>query len=402
MFATAARAGGLDKGNRSRGEEAALLGKVEAARETAQLTAVVVGTAFGARAHVPALQRAGYDVVALVGRDPERTARRAERAGVSLACTSLAEALRLAPDVVAVSTGPAEHYQISAEALDAGCHIVCEKPFTLNLAQAQDLDRRAAAADRIAYIAHEFRFVPSHALFARVLARGDIGEPRLATIIAHTNLVADPAGRAPDWWFDPARGGGWLGASGSHGIDLLRCWLGEFEAVSCRLCVTSDRTNVADDSFSMGFVMRSGVQGLFQSGAGAWGDACTVIRVGGSQGSVWIDDMSGSGNVEAARGPVMLADRAGTREVEVPPELMLDHSGLEGPAVHNIAPFARLYSLLGDAIRGTPPTAAPRPATFTDGVACMAVLDACRASSAQDGRWIAVGAPEPAPVAPGR
>ena len=88
----------------------------------------------------------------------------------------------------------------------------------------------------------------------------------------------------------------------------------------------------------------------------------------------------------------MLADYSGTREVEVPPELMLDHSGLEGSAVHNIAPFARLYSLLGDAIRGTPPTAAPRPATFSDGVACMAVLDACRASSAQDGRWIAVGA----------
>ena len=42
--------------------------------------AVVVGTGFGCRVHVPALRNAGFDVVALVGRDPERTARRAERA----------------------------------------------------------------------------------------------------------------------------------------------------------------------------------------------------------------------------------------------------------------------------------------------------------------------------------
>jgi predicted dehydrogenase len=42
----------------------------------------VVGTGFGARVHVPALRAAGFEVVALVGTDPDRTARRAARAGV--------------------------------------------------------------------------------------------------------------------------------------------------------------------------------------------------------------------------------------------------------------------------------------------------------------------------------
>ena len=46
----------------------------------AQPGAVVVGTGFGSRVHVPALRAAGFDVLALVGTDPERTARRAQNA----------------------------------------------------------------------------------------------------------------------------------------------------------------------------------------------------------------------------------------------------------------------------------------------------------------------------------
>ena len=64
--------------------------------------AAVVGTGFGARVHVPALRAAGFDVIALVGRDPERTARRAQRLGIPHAPTSLVDALAL-PGVDAVT-----------------------------------------------------------------------------------------------------------------------------------------------------------------------------------------------------------------------------------------------------------------------------------------------------------
>ena len=55
----------------------------------------VVGTGFGARVHVPALRAAGFDVLALVGQDDEKTARRAARLEIPNACTSLDEALAL-------------------------------------------------------------------------------------------------------------------------------------------------------------------------------------------------------------------------------------------------------------------------------------------------------------------
>jgi predicted dehydrogenase len=54
------------------------------------LRAVVVGTSFDWRVHVPALRAAGFDVVALVGRDPARTSARAAELDVGFATTSLA------------------------------------------------------------------------------------------------------------------------------------------------------------------------------------------------------------------------------------------------------------------------------------------------------------------------
>ena len=66
--------------------------------------AVVVGTSFGCLTHVRALRAAGFDVIGLVGRDPERTVERARRFDVPHPTTSLSEALEL-PGVDAVTDG---------------------------------------------------------------------------------------------------------------------------------------------------------------------------------------------------------------------------------------------------------------------------------------------------------
>ena len=83
----------------------------------------VVGTSFGGRVHVPALRAAGFDVVALVGRDPERTRRRADELGVALGTVELDEALEIlgdGPRAVTVSTPPDSHVAPVLAALD-GC-----------------------------------------------------------------------------------------------------------------------------------------------------------------------------------------------------------------------------------------------------------------------------------------
>jgi predicted dehydrogenase len=58
----------------------------------------------------------------------------------------------------------------------------------------------------------------------------------------------------------------------------------------------------------------------------------------------------------------------------------------------DIGPYTRLATVFGDRIRGVPSAPGPEPATFADGVADMAVLDAARASAAAGGRWVDVAA----------
>src|SRR5580698_2686107 len=99
------------------------------------LGVAVVGTGFGCYTHVRALRAAGFDVLAVVGRDAVRTAERARTFDVPRACGSLAEALEL-PDVVAVTiaTPPLTHADLAQEAIAAGKHVLCEKPFAADAA----------------------------------------------------------------------------------------------------------------------------------------------------------------------------------------------------------------------------------------------------------------------------
>ena len=345
------------------------------------LRAVVVGTGFGCRVHVPALRAAGFDVVALVGQDDEKTRRRAARAGVANACTRLADALALGDiDAVTIATPPAAHAEIAIEAAEAGMHVLCEKPFALTTTDAQAMLSAAETFGVVHLVGHEFRWAPERAVVGRAIADGAIGEPRLATFVQYVPLVADPAAPVPRWWFDETVGGGWLGASGSHLVDQVRTWLGEISAVSASLDVVSDRRGGAEDSFTVRCRLASGVEAVLQQTAAAWGPYAGITRVAGTTGTVWID------GTEA-----WLADASGTRQLPIPPDLELPAApeASDDPRhrfTHlELAPFTRLCEVLRDGAEGRMPSRAVPIPTFVDGVAEMRVLDAIRASARERG-----------------
>ena len=88
------------------------------------MTGVVgVGTGFGCVTHVRALRAAGFDVLALVGRDPEKTAQRAAAVGVAVACTAFDDALALpGVDAVTIATPPHTHASLALHAIRKGKH----------------------------------------------------------------------------------------------------------------------------------------------------------------------------------------------------------------------------------------------------------------------------------------
>ena len=350
---------------------------------------VIVGTGFGCITHLRALRAAGFEVHALVGRDPEKTRERAHRFDVPNGCTSLAEALAFpGVDAVAIATPPHTHAAIALEAIAAGKHVLCEKPFARDAEEARRMLDAAEAAGVVHLLGTEFRWAPGQASMARVVKRGEIGTPKLATFLLHIPMLADPEGEVPGWWSDAAQGGGWLGAQASHVIDQIRVMFGEIEGVSASLSQVSARDWNIEDAYTVHFRTRSGVDGVMQSTSGAWGPALFLTCVAGDKATVW-----------AEFDTIRVADASGTREIPTPADLPLVPP--EPPAADllttaydnlhafgmDLPPYTRLCTTFLDLIEGRAVPADPPPATFADGFANQHVLDAIR-RSAREKAWI--------------
>jgi predicted dehydrogenase len=353
---------------------------------------VVVGTGFGCRIQVPALRGAGFSVEALIGTDPARTEERARANGVPRAFVDLEQAIEATGAVlVAISTPPFTHADLALRAFGRGCHVLCEKPFARDTAEAKQMLDAARASGLVHALGNEFRFAPARATVARCIAEGMIGEPRFASLIQMMGFVTTFREDFPDWWFDPAQGGGWLGASGSHAIDQIRTWLGEFDTISASISNVALSGSAVDDSFATRFRLKSGLEGVLQQSCGAFGGMTEITRIAGTEGSIWMDGAQ-----------LRFADRSGERELPIPPELQLSAGALGDDPRHarldwqlmaevEIAPYTELCRSIHAAISGRDPVSPVPMATFEDGVANMAVIDAVRASAAEGGKLVSVG-----------
>jgi predicted dehydrogenase len=345
--------------------------------------AIVAGTGFGCRIHVPALRAAGFEVAALVGADAERTRRRAEAAGVAASYTDLSEAIAATGAVtVTIATPPGTHARLTLDALARGCHVLCEKPLAFDAAEAQAMLEAARETGVSHLVGNEFRWSPARETVRRAIASGLIGQPRFVTMNQFLPLVADPAARMPRWWFDEGAGGGWLGASGSHAIDTIRSWLGEFASLSAVASVVSAREGGADDSFALRFRMENGAEGVMQQTAASWGPPVDMVRISGTLGTVWIE-----------QGVVGLATCEGVRELPADEDLALPAlPATDDPrqqmAQFGLGEFIRLCEALRAGVEGRLADSAVPVPTFQDGLAAMVVIDAIRRSSAQGGALI--------------
>jgi predicted dehydrogenase len=341
---------------------------------------LVVGTGFGCRTHVPALRAAGFDIVGLVGTDAERTARRAEACGIPLSFTDLDDAIRsTGASAVTIATPPQTHAALTLTALSRGCHVICEKPMANSAEEARTMLHAAERAGVMHLMGNQFRWQAERVIVARALADGLIGAPRFLTLNNYMPHIANPEARMPHWWFDEAAGGGWLGAHGSHIVDQVRTWLGDFASLSAALPVVSAREDVAEDSYVLRFRLTNGVQGVIQQTGGAWGPPASMIRVAGTQGTLWTEN-----------GVVQIADRNGVRELFLhePSTPALSTPELLAPTDVTLAPYVRLCEVLRAGVEGRVPASTVPPPTFYDGLACMEVLDAIRASAARDGALV--------------
>jgi len=186
----------------------------------------ISGAGFGVKSHLPALlAHPRFEVVALAS--PTSAAAIAQERKIAHAFASAREMIAGCElDAVVVASPPFAHRDDVLAALDAGKHVICEKPFALNIEEAEEMLAAARDASTACGVSHEFRFVPERAALREMVENGHL-HPLRQIELTHLSSWLRPSGdRRRGWWFEKARGGGIAGALLSHMIDSANWTVG--------------------------------------------------------------------------------------------------------------------------------------------------------------------------------
>jgi predicted dehydrogenase len=296
-------------------------------------------------------------------------------------------------EVIAIMTPNDSHYQFAMQALERGMDVICDKPMTNTLAEAEALHTRVQATGLVFCLTHNYTGYPMVRQAKAMVMGGQLGDIRLVQVeyVQGGRAKGGPGRKA--WKEDPARGGPSLvlGDIGTHAHNLLRFITGlEVAQVAAEVgSIVPDR--ITHDYAGAMLRLSNGARGSFwvtQAAAGV--ENGLRIRVSGSLGSLeWHQEhpqvlqfkpLDAPAQVRTPNGPgtLPLAARA-SRIVAGHPE-----------GFHEA--FANLYTDAADAIaaRRCGQTADPLSLHFpnaTDGLQGIRFVAAAVASSNQQGAW---------------
>ena len=311
-------------------------------------------------------------------------------------------------DLVDVCTPGDTHAEIAVAALEAGKHVLCEKPLANSVAEAEEMVRAAdAAASRgvFAAVGFTYRRVPAIQLARQLVQQGRIGEVRHVRAQYLQDWLSDAA--APlSWRLDKEKAGsGALGDIGAHVVDLAQFVTGErlvgvagmletfvrerpvpasFAGLSGEAGEGTGPVTVDDAAVFFGRLSGGGLAS-FEATRYAWGRKNAIrLEVNGTGGSIAFDfeDMNLLHYFDAADD----AQVAGFRRIVVT-EPEHPYGGHWWPAGHGLgyehAFTHQVVDLVGDLAAGRQPTP-----SFADGLAVQRVLDAVERSSAKGHVWM--------------
>jgi predicted dehydrogenase len=393
-------------------------------RRIADVGAAVIGTGFIGTVHVEQLRRIGVRVRGVLGSSPERGQERADALGVDRAYPSL-EALLDDPsiDVVHVTSPNHLHVPQARQILEAGRHVVCEKPLAMAASDSAGLVELAVGSGLINAVNFNIRFYPLHQHVRELVAAGALGDVRFVT----GHYFQDWLLLETDWnWrLEPDKGGSLraVGDIGSHWLDLTTFLTGsQVTAVMADLTtfipqraqprgpVETFSTERSADTVEREMATEDTASILLRFANGARGSvSVSQISAGRKNSLQWEIDGSTSSAAWDSETPdhLWLGHRGRPNEIVMRDPALMGDAGraaaaLPGGHVEGFADtFGALFrAIYADVVAGRP-SERPPYATFADGHDEVIVGDAV-AESARLGRWVEIertpSAPRPVTV----
>ena len=217
------------------------------ARKTLRIGLVGVGAA-AQISHIPTLMRTeGLELVALCDRDPEKAHRVAQKFQIPFASSRLDDLLEDETlDAIDICTPNFLHAPMATAALEAGKHVLCERPLARSADEARQMVKVARKADRVLMCAVQHRFRADAQLLRRVVEKGDLGE----IFFAKAGWLRQRTEWDSDEWRRQKResGGGVVLDLGFQMLDLALWVLGSPKVQSVTASVHRLRKGEVEDS----------------------------------------------------------------------------------------------------------------------------------------------------------
>ena len=186
-------------------------------------------------------------------------------------------------DAIYIASPNKFHAETTWQALEQKKHVFCEKPFALNLSDAQRIIDVSEGNGQIYQLGFNRRFAPVYWKMKQLISAGEIF-PRSFNVKMNRGELQVPA-----WASDPNVTGGFLFDTTLHLVDIVRYLFGEVTKVTA---VGSKSIYPCVDDFSMIFEMESGVHGVFSSTAHAtWLHPFERVEIYGDHSSIYNNEM---------------------------------------------------------------------------------------------------------------
>ena len=304
-------------------------------------------------------------------------------------------------DFVSIVTPNHLHFPMASALLEAGIHVVCDKPMTFDVAEARRLKGVVERSGCVFALTHNYTGYPMVKLARDLVRKGELGRVRKIVAEYPQGWLATPLERTgmkqADWRTDPARSGaaGCIGDIGTHAENLAEYVTGlRITALAADLTTFVDGRRLDDDDGSVLVRFESGARGvLFASQVSVGEENGLAIRVYGERrGLRWRQETPNTLQVTSLDGPEETWSRGNGYVAEMSPAAA---RATRLPAGHPEAfyeAFANIYANACDTIRARILGEEPDPLaldfpTVDDGLRGMLFIETVVVSAGSAEKW---------------
>ena len=302
-------------------------------------------------------------------------------------------------EAVAIVTPNDQHAPAAEAFLEAGIHVICDKPVTTTLADALRLKALAGARRRVFAVTYNYSGYPMVRHARRLVLDGELGDIRLVQVEYAQDWLTEPlestGHKQAVWRSDPKRSGagGCICDIGTHAYQLAGFITGQTPATLCADMSTFVPGRQLDDNIQVLLRYASGARGMLWASQVAPGNENALrIRVYGSKGGLeWQQEHPNQLRLSPFGKPVQtIARGTGAANADAARVTRVPSGHPEG----YLEGFATLYSEIAQAIRAArdgglgPVDAAVTFPTIDDGIRGMAFIEAALRSSSGGRRWV--------------